>query len=438
MLQLLQSQVPGLMSNGVKFARWVSAVLIPRYLAQYMTIFSGLLGRLLLQAAYFLLLANTLSLREFGLFAGISAAGIMIGSFSAFGFSASVFRIATSSSLLLRRYVAGFYLAFGLSVPVMMSLAWLLYLLAFRDLVELPTFLKIAFCDIVLWRLLEGISQINAGLGEFGKAAAVPLIGSAARLGAVVAFKVLGRSGLDEWAEVYLIANCLGTLLYMIPFVPRVAPRWRRVIVLLRARMRESILFAVSFFVFFAQSELDKLLAALTLDGRVAGIYAISMRIIDLTSVPIRSFLTILVREIMQGRGPDERWRSSLAIEFSIGCVSLLSFVAFLVVLWIYPTLLGIQVAQAAHLLAYLFLIPPFKNLQEYHAELFFAHNRMEIRSATVILLVALKSALVLAIFLTVTDLEHLGLFLNIPFVVTYLVSATVVYLTFYSRSRSS
>jgi hypothetical protein len=62
----------------------------------------------------------------------------------------------------------------------------------------------------------------------------------------------------------------------------------------------------------------------------------------------------------------------------------------------------------------------------------------MEVRSATVILLVALKSALVLAIFLTVDNLERLGLLLNVPFVVTYLVSATVVYVTFYRGSRSS
>jgi O-antigen/teichoic acid export membrane protein len=437
MLQLLKSQVPDMISIGAKFGESTIAVLVRRHLGQYVTIFSGLFGRLLLQAAYFILLANSLSLHDFGFFAGISAAGIMIGSFSAFGFTASVYRTATTRLLLLRNYIAAFYIAFGVSVPTMMLVAYLLYLVAFRDLVELSSFLEIAFCDIVLWRLLEAISQINAGLGEFGKAAAIPIIGSAARLAAVVAFILFGCSGLDQWAEVYLMGNCIGTALSMVLFLPRVLPRWRGVAVLLRGRMRESLLFSVSFFVFFAQSELDKLLATLTLGGRVAGIYAISMRIIDLTTVPIRSFLTILVREIMQGRGPDWRWRTSLLIEFSIGFVSLLSFLALIVMLWFYPMLLGAQVAQAAQLFAYLLLIPPLKNLQEYHAELFFARNRMEVRAVTVILLVALKCILVLTIFVSVSDLERLGLFLNVPFVVTYLVSATVVYLTFCSGSRS-
>jgi len=94
--------------------------------------------------------------------------------------------------------------------------------------------------------------------------------------------------------------------------------------------------------------------------------------------------------------------------------------------------LLGRQVAEAAQLLSYILLIPPLRNLQEYHAELFFAWNKMAVRAVTVIFLVALKSALVVAIFLSITTLEHLGLALNIPFAVSYFLSAAVIYVRFY------
>src|SRR3954470_4652263 len=139
MLQLLRSQIPFVIGYGARAGERIILELVPRYFGQYLTIFSGMFGRLVLQAGYFILLANTLSLQDFGLFAGISAAGIMIGSFSAFGFTAAVFRTATTKLLLLGRYVAGFYIAFALSVPAMMFVAWLLYLIAFRDLVELST-----------------------------------------------------------------------------------------------------------------------------------------------------------------------------------------------------------------------------------------------------------------------------------------------------------
>ena len=69
---------------------------ISRYFWPYLTIVSGSLGRLAIQAGYFLVLANTLSISNFGIFAAVSGAGIMIGSFTCFGFSAAAFRAAAT------------------------------------------------------------------------------------------------------------------------------------------------------------------------------------------------------------------------------------------------------------------------------------------------------------------------------------------------------
>ena len=75
------------------------------------------------------------------------------------------------------------------------------------------------------------------------------------------------------------------------------------------------------------------------------------------------------------------------------------------------------------------------KNLQEYHAELFFAWRRMDVRAFTAVLLTVMKAALTVIIFLTARDLRHMGLLFNLSFAVTYVASATILILTFY-RAR--
>jgi hypothetical protein len=85
-------------------------------------------------------------------------------------------------------------------------------------------------------------------------------------------------------------------------------------------------------------------------------------------------------------------------------------------VLTVEPTILGRQVAEAAaSLFMFMPLVPPLKNLQEYHAELFFAWRRMDVRAFTAVLLTMIKAALTVIIFLTARDVRHI----NLSFAVT-------------------
>ncbi len=396
---------------------------------------SGSLGRLAMQAVYFLLLANTLSLSEFGIFAAISAAGIMIGSFAGFGFSAAAFRAAATRRSLLGAYATGVYFTFAVSAPICMAAAVILYLFLFAGHLDPWSYAAITVSDILLWRLLEIAMQLNNGLGLYARASTGAMLGSGARLVAAVGFQLSGAGGLSRWAIWYLWCNFAATAIYCIWFRPDCRLRWRGVTKLIVCRFGESVLFAISFFVFYAQSELDKIIVLLLADARIAGIYSISMRVVDLTAVPVRSFLLLLVREIMMGRGLGARWRDSLAIEGWIGSVSTLGFAALLIVLHFSPNLLGRQIYLAEQLFLLMLFVPAFRNVQEYHAELFFAWNRMGIRATSVIGLTVLKALLVSIILIWMTDLAQLGMMLNGVFATTYVLSEAIVYLTFFAQN---
>ena len=74
----------------------------------YLTILSGSAGRLVISLVYFLIVANTLTLAEFGIFATASAVGVILSRLLAFGFISPVYRVATVKPRLLGSYLAGF------------------------------------------------------------------------------------------------------------------------------------------------------------------------------------------------------------------------------------------------------------------------------------------------------------------------------------------
>ena len=75
-------------------------------------------------------------------------------------------------------------------------------------------------------------------------------------------------------------------------FYPKIRLRWKPALYL--RRWADAVSVAGAEMLFYVQSELDKVLV-LSLGGPVAaGIYAMIMRLVDLTALPVRAFLTVL------------------------------------------------------------------------------------------------------------------------------------------------
>lgn len=88
-------------------------------LRDYFSAISGAGGRLVFSLAYFIALANTLSISEFGMFATASAAGVMLSRILAFGFISALYRTATIRPNLIGTFTAGFLLLGVLSLPLL-------------------------------------------------------------------------------------------------------------------------------------------------------------------------------------------------------------------------------------------------------------------------------------------------------------------------------
>jgi O-antigen/teichoic acid export membrane protein len=392
----------------------------------YISTLGGSAGRLVISLLYFISLSNSLSIGDFGLFAAASAVGVVLSRVVSFGFVSPLYRVATVKQLMLGTYYAGYLLASALSLPVLLLAGWLIYHLFFLTQISPAAFALIIVSEALLWRGLEVIVIINNGLGQFGRAAILVVSGTLFRALAALAFALMTYHGLDRWAWWYAGANLLALSLALAVYLPRRRLRLRPQLYL--RRVRDALSTSGAEILFYIQMELDKL-AVLALGGaELAGIYAIVMRLADLTAVPIRSFNMLLVQKLMKTPQTLGSIRMRVMIESLIFAVSLAGLLFFAFVLWFYPNALGKNVAIIAPLLMFAWAIPGFRNIVEYHAELLYARGQTGIRMLNLALLAAMKIVLLAFVLSANPETKIWIVQLNAAFAILWIGSALLTY----------
>jgi O-antigen/teichoic acid export membrane protein len=251
---------------------------------------------------------------------------------------------------------------------------------------------------------------------------------------AAVAFALGAGRSLELWACGYALANGLSAVLALTLFRPPVRLRWRPR--LFRVRLRDALLFAFIQFTWDMQKDIDKLVLITLANDHAAGIYAIATRVIEMTTVPIKTFFVLYSRKLIREQRLDGMVRRNLLVEAAIAVVSFVAYAAFLQVMSWYPGLLGNNIETARQLFGAMLLVPVFRNLIDLHAELYFAYGAFVGRALMVVVLVLLKAGALVAMVLSTAGMAQWGLWLNAIFAGLWLVSALGVYTTVAKPAR--
>jgi O-antigen/teichoic acid export membrane protein len=404
--------------------------LMARYrglLQNYASLLGGSVGRLVFSLVYFLVLANTLSVTAFGIVAAASSMGVVLSRVAGLGFSSPLYRIATVKPQLTGAYLGGYIGFFLLSLPLVAILAFVAFSTIFDGQLTATAFALMIISEVVLWRSAEIIIIINNGLRRFGLGAALTILGTFIRMCAALAFwKLASNQSVETWAWYYLVAN--GISLLLICWFGRIKSRLRFVWKLYPRRMRDALSVASAEIIFYAQMELDKVLMLALAGGEITGIYAVIMRLVDLTAMPLRAFNTLLVQTIMKTPDVLQSWKRRLAMEGGIALVSILALAAAAVLLWIKPTILGQNIALVAPVLMFALTIPATRNIVEYHSDLLYARGQTIARAGLLALLGSLKAMLMSQFIHPDIDAIHLIIWMSAVFAALYLVSAGFTY----------
>jgi O-antigen/teichoic acid export membrane protein len=395
-----------------------------RALEGYLAVSAGNFGRLAIQAVYILLLANTLTLEAMGAFAAVSATGMILGGLAGLGFNSIALRTAAARPKRLGGALALFYATFAVTVPPVLLASALVHAVLFSETLSLPTFLAIVAVEVICWRLVDALQQVNNGLGRFTAASVILLLITGARALAVLVFALAGGGSLEAWTLLYVVANGGITALIVLLFRPRV--RLRLKLRLFRVNLKDALLFSTVNVVADMSKDIDKLVLIAIADERAAGIYAISMRVIELAAVPMKGFLVLYSRKLIHAERFGGGRPFDLRIEAATAVLSTLLFLAFLGALAVVPNLLGANVAASSALFAGMLLVPAFRNLMDIHSEVFFAFRKMPIRFAMTLVMIAIKAGGLAALVRFVPE-SAWGLWLNLLFAALYVTSFVCV-----------
>ena len=395
-------------------------------LRDYATAMSGTAGRLVFSLVYFIALANTLSVAEFGVFATASAAGVLLSRLLAFGFTSVLYRIATVRPRLIGTFTAGYLALSALSLPLIAAAGTLLYMAVFAGDISPTLFAVVIVAEALVWRPAEAVMIVANGTGRFGHTTIMIIVAMLLRALCALALPFLPQADLAMWCWLYLGANLASLVFCVALFYPRQRLKFRPPLYL--SRLSDSLSVAGAEVLFYLQMDFDKMLV-LTFGGpQLAGIYAIIMRLVDLTAIPIRTFTMMLVQKIM--RLPDFASRLSVraGIEAGVFAISTMGLAALALLLHFFPNALGRNVSEAAPLLWLVLFVPGFRNLVEYQAELLFARGQVKVRALNLALLAGAKALVLIWLLTRVTDTVDMVAWLNAAFAALYLASAALTY----------
>ncbi|MCR5858399.1 lipopolysaccharide biosynthesis protein [Mesorhizobium sp. J428] len=406
----------------------ISAMLRGRIgvLRDYASAISGSAGRLVFSLIYFIALANTLTIAEFGLFATASAAGVMLSRILAFGYITALYRTATVRPALIGVFTAGFIFMALISLPVLGLASFTAHALFFGSQMALPVFLTVIAAEALLWRPVETVVIVNNGMGRFGRASILVILGTVLRAIAASAFAFMPVRDLPTWSLFYLAANAVSLLIAAGFFYPRCRLRLRPRVYL--RRLPDSLYVAGAEILFYLQMEMDKLLVLALGGAQLAGIYAMIMRLVDLTAIPIRTFTMMLVQRMMRTPELLAKTIRRVGLEAAVFVASTAALAVLAVILHYFPTLLGRNVSEAAPLLGLALFVPGLRNLVEYQAELLFARGQTLLRAINLALLAGLKAVLLAVVLVQSLEVSQLVIVLNAVFALLYIASALLTY----------
>jgi O-antigen/teichoic acid export membrane protein len=400
----------------------VNLTIVRRYLAAL----SGAGGRVVISLFYFISLANALSVSEFGLFATASATGVVLSRIIGFGFTSPLYRAATVKPRLIGVFSGGFLFFAALSLPVFALLAWLAHWYFFGDALSLSIFLIIVVTEALIWRTAEVIIIVNNGLNNFGRASALVILGTAVRALAAIAFALFSNHGLAVWALYYCGANLISLIIGLAFFVPKMRLRFQPA--LYKRHIADSLSVSGAEILFYVQSELDKLLVLALGGAQTAGIYSIIIRLVDLTAIPIRTFNMMLVQKLMRDNQTLQGFKRRTSMEIGLFIVSTIGFACLAGFLQFFPNALGKNVATVTGLLFAVLLVPGFRNLVEYHAELLYARRQTGLRALNLGLLAGVKAILLATIFTSTSAQTDWLEKLNLVYGLIWIASVALTY----------
>jgi O-antigen/teichoic acid export membrane protein len=244
--------------------------------------------RLVIQAAYFVLIARSLGPDAYGAFVTVVAMAALLGPFSSLGtpnlFIKNVRSGKREASVcwgngILLTVISGTLLsALGLGLSVLLHLKTVPFAVTI-----------VCFADLVLLKVTELAAFGFTALDQMKQTSIQSVVASLLRLAGIASLIVTTHQvTLHRWVVVYLVTSLLG----MMYALWKGSREWGRPAIDIRALREdaaEGVFFSVAGSATTVYNDIDKIMLSRLADLAATGVYAAAYRVIDVTMTPVRS-----------------------------------------------------------------------------------------------------------------------------------------------------
>ena len=247
--------------------------------------------RLIIQAAYFVLIARSLGPKAYGAFAAIVALAAVLGPFSGMG----------TTNLFIRDVRSGKREAVtcwgnGLLITLLSGSLLTVVVLIVNYLFHLKTssFIVLAVCisDLIFMKITELAAFGFAASNRMKDTSIQGVVVSLLRLIAIGSLVLIFHSvSLAEWVWAYLASGILGTI-YAVYRGTTLWGRPKLQLTSLREDLSEGLFFSISTSATSIYNDVDKIMLGRLSDFTSTGIYSTAYRVIDVSMAPVRSLVS--------------------------------------------------------------------------------------------------------------------------------------------------
>jgi len=327
--------------------------------------------RIIVQAGYFIIIARSLGVQQYGAFMAVAATVGIIAPFIGIGSDKLIVKNVVRDRALLDVYFGNGVLMTLASGLAGVGFAVLICNRILPSSIPVDIILMVAIADLICYRLMDLAAAAFQSVEKLGITALITVLVSAARfLGIAVTALLLRHPTAEQWSFVYagstvvaLVISLLWTMFLVKSF--QVAPRR------IRGELVEGFYFATGQSAQSVYNDVDKtMLASLSTLG-ANGIYAAAYRLIDVSFTPVRSLLFAAYPGYFRhGKGEiSGAFKYAKRLLPRPLAFSLLVFVGLLVGAPLVPKILGSEYLRTVEALRWLAFLPFLKTLHYFMAD---------------------------------------------------------------------
>jgi O-antigen/teichoic acid export membrane protein len=338
--------------------------------------------RLVLQAAYFVIIARTLGVANYGAFVGTTALAAIVSPFVGVGIETLLLKNVAKDRSLFGEYwgnalwmvmVTGLGLMIGLELvrPIVLPAISpiLILLVAVSDLI-FGTVTNIAIRAFQAVDRLDMSAQINISV-MFTKV--------------VAAFSLMyffPQPTLLAWTWLYLASSIVAALLALV-LVHRLLGAPKLALKRILPELKEGFYFSISNSAYTIYNDIDKTMLARLSTLEAAGIYAAAYRLIDVAFIPVISIAGAAYADFFR-KGKDGVAATvafARPLVMTTSAYSIVAGIGLLLFAPVVPYILGSEYTNVVDALRWLAPIPLFRGLQHFGGDILSGTGFQGVRS---------------------------------------------------------